>query len=151
MKARPKLNLDTKFNLATNNDIVGGNSGSPLINARGEIVGLVFDGNIHSISGSYWFDADMNRSVGVHPEYIRAALPALALLLAGTFIAGTSTARAQQPEPPPAPPLEIGAVAPDFELPGATRFGVLREPVRLSDFKGKTVVLAFFFRARTRG
>jgi hypothetical protein len=48
-------------------------------------------------------------------------------------------------------PLEIGAVAPDFALPGATRYGVLANPVRLSDFKGKTVVLAFFFKARTSG
>ena len=55
----------------------------------------------------------------------------------------------EEPENPP--PLEIGAVAPDFELPGATRYGVLRDPVRLSDFSGKTVVLAFFFKARTRG
>jgi cytochrome oxidase Cu insertion factor (SCO1/SenC/PrrC family) len=52
---------------------------------------------------------------------------------------------------PPAAPLEIGAVAPDFALPGGTRYGRLAEPVRLSDFKGKTVVLAFFFRARTKG
>ena len=49
------------------------------------------------------------------------------------------------------PPLEIGAVAPDFSLPGATRYGVLAKPVRLSDFTGKTVVLAFFFKARTSG
>jgi AhpC/TSA family len=49
------------------------------------------------------------------------------------------------------PPLEIGAAAPDFSLPGATRYGVLAKPVRLSDFKGKTVVLAFFFKARTSG
>lgn len=61
--------------------------------------------------------------------------------------AGTVAAQ----EPPATPPLEVGAVAPDFELPGATRFGVLAEPVRLSDFNGKTVVLAFFFRARTKG
>jgi hypothetical protein len=54
-------------------------------------------------------------------------------------------------EPPAAPPLEIGAVAPDFALPGGTRYGVLAEPVLLSDFKGKTVVLAFFFRARSKG
>ena len=51
----------------------------------------------------------------------------------------------------PTPPLQIGAVAPDFSLPGATRYGILAEPVRLSDFKGKTVVLAFFFKARTSG
>ena len=48
-------------------------------------------------------------------------------------------------------PLEVGAVAPDFSLPGATRYGVLAKPVRLSDYKGKTVVLAFFYKARTSG
>jgi peroxiredoxin len=45
----------------------------------------------------------------------------------------------------------VGSVAPDFTLPGATRFGSLRDPVRLADFRGKTVVIAFFYRARTRG
>jgi len=63
---------------------------------------------------------------------------------------------AAPPPPPPAPPpgpaaLEVGAVAPDFAIPGATRFGTLKNPVRLSDYKGKTVVLAFFFKARTKG
>ena len=63
----------------------------------------------------------------------------------------------QQPTapPPPAPPsppaIAVGAVAPDFSIPGATRYGTLKNPVRLSDYKGKTVVLAFFFKARTRG
>ena len=56
------------------------------------------------------------------------------------------------PAPPPGPPaLDVGAVAPDFAIPGATRFGTLKNPVRLSDYKGKTVVLAFFFKARTKG
>ena len=49
------------------------------------------------------------------------------------------------------PPLAVGAVAPAFSLPGATRYGLLQDPVRLSDFRGKTVVLAFYFRSRTRG
>ena len=48
-------------------------------------------------------------------------------------------------------PLGIGAVAPDFIMSGATRYGVLANPIRLSDFKGKTVVLAFFYKARTSG
>lgn len=48
-------------------------------------------------------------------------------------------------------PLEVGAVAPDFELPGATAHGVLRDNIKLSNYKGKTVVLAFFFKARTKG
>jgi thioredoxin-dependent peroxiredoxin len=61
---------------------------------------------------------------------------------------------AQRSAAPPVdttPPLEIGAVAPDFTMKGATRYGVLASPVHLSDFKGKTVVLAFFFKARTSG
>ena len=72
MKGR--LDMRTPFNFATNNDIVGGNSGSPMVNARGEIVGLAFDGNIHSISGAYWFDTAKNRTIGVHPAIMREAL-----------------------------------------------------------------------------
>ena len=56
-------------------------------------------------------------------------------------------ARAQQPAAAP----DSGTLAPDFTLPGATRHGLLRDPVRLSDHRGKTVVLAFFYRARTKG
>jgi hypothetical protein len=74
LDARDRLDPTTPFNLSTNNDIVGGNSGSPLVNARGDVVGLVFDGNIHSISGSYWFDTARNRSVAVHTAIMKAAL-----------------------------------------------------------------------------
>ena len=70
LKAKPTLDMDTKFNMSTSNDIVGGNSGSPLIDANGQIVGLMFDGNIHSIAGSYWYDPVMNRSVAVDPAII---------------------------------------------------------------------------------
>ena len=48
-------------------------------------------------------------------------------------------------------PLAVGTVAPDFALVGATREGVLSDSVRLSDFRDQTVVIAFFYRARTRG
>jgi hypothetical protein len=72
--AKPMLDLTTRFNLSTNSDIVGGNSGSPLIAVDGRIVGLLFDGNIHSISGAYWFDTEKNRAVAVHPAIIREAL-----------------------------------------------------------------------------
>ena len=71
----------------------------------------------------------------------------VALLL--TMLAAPG-ARAQQPAAP-APELAVGAEAPDFTLLGATRYGVLKAPVHLSDFKGKTVVLAFFYKARTKG
>jgi cytochrome oxidase Cu insertion factor (SCO1/SenC/PrrC family) len=76
------------------------------------------------------------------------------LRLALALAAAPAALAAQQPATPPppaAPPLEIGAVAPEFTMSGATRYGVLRNPIHLSDFKGKTVVLAFFFKARTRG
>ncbi len=71
---REALDLDTRFNLATNNDIIGGNSGSPLVDAEGQLVGLVFDGNIHSIAGAYWFDETKNRTVSVHVAAILEAL-----------------------------------------------------------------------------
>ncbi|HYK25603.1 MAG TPA: S46 family peptidase [Steroidobacteraceae bacterium] len=72
--ARGRLDPTTPFNFCTDNDIVGGNSGSPALNARGEIVGLMFDGNIHSIAGAYWFDEDQNRAVAVDTAIMFAAL-----------------------------------------------------------------------------
>ena len=60
--------------------------------------------------------------------------------------------QAQQSSPASSnPALAIGQPAPDFSLVGATRYGVLRDRIRLSDFHGKTVVLAFFYQARTKG
>lgn len=53
--------------------------------------------------------------------------------------------------PAPRPGPEVGSLAPDFSLPAATRYGRLAEPFRLSQFRGQTVVLAFFVQARTRG
>jgi hypothetical protein len=74
MTVKDQLDMRTPFCISTNNDIVGGNSGSPLIDADGRIVGLMFDGNIHSIAGHYWFDAATNRAIAVHPAIIREAL-----------------------------------------------------------------------------
>jgi peroxiredoxin Q/BCP len=80
-----------------------------------------------------------------------------ALPAAVAFAVAASAAAAQQPPqastaaPPAAGFPAVGDVAPDFALPGATRYGLLRDPVRLSDYRGQTVVLAFFFKARTRG
>ena len=54
---------------------------------------------------------------------------------------------AQQPETGP----KVGEAAPDFTITGATRYGILRDQIKLSNYRGNTVVLAFFFKARTRG
>ncbi len=70
-----RLDPTTPFNLVTTNDIVGGNSGSPVVNRRGEVVGLVFDGNIESLAGYFVYDGTVNRTVAVD---IRAMLTALA-------------------------------------------------------------------------
>ena len=72
-----ELALDTPLNFVTDNDIVGGNSGSPLINRQGELAGLIFDGNIHSLGGTYGFDMALNRAVAVDARAITYTLDAI--------------------------------------------------------------------------
>jgi hypothetical protein len=77
MERKSAVSLDTPFNLVADTDIIGGNSGSPMIDRQGRIVGLVFDGNIHSIGGGFWFDETRNRTVAVDSRGIREALKAV--------------------------------------------------------------------------
>lgn len=74
LDAKSKLNLDQRLDFVSTNDIIGGNSGSPVINKNAEVVGLVFDGNIHSLGGDYWYDERLNRAVSVHSGAILEAL-----------------------------------------------------------------------------
>ncbi len=74
IKVQDQLDGDTRFNLVADTDVTGGNSGSPLVDQSGNLVGLVFDGNIHSIAGDYWFDETKNRTVAVHPSVMLEAL-----------------------------------------------------------------------------
>jgi len=69
-----KLNPKTVFDFVTTNDIIGGNSGSPVLNARGDVVGAAFDGNIESLGGDYWYDGSVNRTVVVTTAAITEAL-----------------------------------------------------------------------------
>jgi Peptidase S46 len=65
LQAKSSLNLSTPMNLSTTNDIIGGNSGSPLIDKDANVVGLIFDGNIFSLGGDYGYDAAQNRAIAV--------------------------------------------------------------------------------------
>jgi hypothetical protein len=74
LERRDKLNLFTPYNFISTNDIIGGNSGSPVVDKRGELVGLAFDGNIKSHAGRYYFDSRVNRCLSVDARAIVEAL-----------------------------------------------------------------------------
>lgn len=69
-----KLPGDMQYDFVSTNDIIGGNSGSPVLNRQGRVVGLAFDGNIHSTGGAYGFDPALNRMVSVTSQAIVGAL-----------------------------------------------------------------------------
>lgn len=74
LKAKGKVDPMMPINMSTTNDIIGGNSGSPLVNRDAEIVGLIFDGNLPSLAGRYGYDPVANRAVAVHGEGMVGAL-----------------------------------------------------------------------------
>jgi len=74
LAAQDRLKLDTPLNFVCTADIIGGNSGSPVVNRRGELVGLIFDGNIQSLSRGYAYDDQQGRALAVHASAIKEAL-----------------------------------------------------------------------------
>jgi len=71
---RARLTLSTPLNFVSDADIIGGNSGSPVINRAGELVGLIFDGNIESLIGNVVYNSAANRAVAVHSAGMMEAL-----------------------------------------------------------------------------
>jgi len=74
IKARSRLDPATPMNFICKGDVIGGNSGSPIVNAKGEVIGLVFDGNIHMLVGRYAYDERTNRTIAVDARLIKSAL-----------------------------------------------------------------------------
>jgi hypothetical protein len=74
MTAKSKLNLSTPFNYVSTADIIGGNSGSPTVNKAGEVVGIIFDGNIQSLANDFFYDDEQQRAVHVDSRGIIEAL-----------------------------------------------------------------------------
>jgi len=74
LEAKGRLDLKTPFDFSATTDIIGGNSGSPVVDAEARVVGLVFDGNIWSLGGDYGFDPKLNRTVAVDTAAIAEAL-----------------------------------------------------------------------------
>jgi V8-like Glu-specific endopeptidase len=74
VKNRAKIDMNTTYDFVTTNDIIGGNSGSPVIDREGKVIGAAFDGNIHSIGGNYGYDPVLNRTVAVSTAAVTEAL-----------------------------------------------------------------------------
>jgi len=72
--ARDKVDLSTPLDFVSTGDIIGGNSGSPVVNREGQLVGLIFDGNIESLAGDFVYDESKNRAVAVHSAGMLEAL-----------------------------------------------------------------------------
>ena len=96
MNAKSKVNLKTPLNVVQTADIIGGNSGSPVINRAGDIVGIIFDGNIQSLPWNFVYDDAIGRSIHVDS---RGILEALRNIYGASALADELVGKAATPAP----------------------------------------------------
>ena len=96
LEARKRLDPATPFNFVTTNDIIGGNSGSPMVDAKGRVVGLIFDGNLDSLAGDVAYDVTRNRAVAVD---VRGMLEAMRTLYGAGALVDEMTAAGRKATP----------------------------------------------------
>jgi hypothetical protein len=101
IEAKSKINPNTKFNFVSTADIIGGNSGSPTVDKKGEVVGIIFDGNIQSLPGDFAYDDRYNRAVSVDSRGIIESLRKIynANALADELVGKQEAAPAKKPAP----------------------------------------------------
>jgi hypothetical protein len=73
-KSQKQVDGSTPLNFVCTADIIGGNSGSPVINRAGELVGIIFDSNLQGLTASYFYDSEFARAISVHSSAIRESL-----------------------------------------------------------------------------
>ncbi len=142
LAAKDSLNLDQPFNFVTTNDIIGGNSGSPVINKAGEVVGLIFDGNVYSLGGAYGYDGAVNRAVAVSVGALTESLAKIyhADRLVGELKRVTPAFPPPQPRPTPQGGRAGVAVGQVLIISGCWADG----------FSGRSIPICFFAPGQAR-
>jgi S1-C subfamily serine protease len=122
MNAKGRIRLNTPLDFASTPDIIGGNSGSPVVNKTGQVVGIIFDGNIQSLPGNFYYDEKMNRAISVDSRGILEALRSIyGATRVAEELAGTKAATATTATSSPVTRKKDGKAAPSRQKAAETK------------------------------